>query len=66
MTAKLIVILLFIFSLAGAILEGLWLGAPAALIQFNGMLLLLSALGVGVLSIIGGSRPTNVPHSEGS
>ncbi len=66
MTTKLILILLFIFSLAGAILEGVWTGAPAALVQFNGLLLLLSAIGIGLMAIIGGSRPTNVPHSEGS
>lgn len=66
MTAKLILILIFVFSLAGAILEGLWAGAPAALVQFNGFLLLLSAIGVGTVAIIGGSAPTSAPHSEGS
>jgi len=66
MTAKLILTLLFICSLAGAILEGVWAGAPAALVQFNGLLLLLSAIGIGLMVIIGGSTPTSVPHSEGS
>lgn len=66
MTAKLILVTIFLFSLAGAVLEGLWAGAPAALVQFNGFLLLLSAIGIGAVAIIGGSTPTSAPHSEGS
>lgn len=66
MTAKLIFVVLFAFSLCGAILEGLWPAAPTALVQFNGILLLLSAIGIGLIAIIGGSAPTSAPHSEGS
>ena len=66
MTAKLILVVLFVLSFAGALIEGLWPSAPPVLVQFNGMLLLLSAIGVGIVSVTGGSGPTNAPHSEGS
>jgi hypothetical protein len=66
MTAKLILVVLFMLSLAGALVEGLWTAAPPVLVQFNGMLLLLSAIGIGILSVTGGSGPTSAPHSEGS
>ncbi len=35
---------LFLVSLAGALLEGLWASIPPGLVQFNGLLLLVSAL----------------------
>lgn len=35
---------LFVLSLAGALLEGLWSSIPASWVQFNGLLLLMSAL----------------------
>jgi hypothetical protein len=42
--APLILAGLFLASLAGALLEGLWTSIPASLVQFNGLLLILSAL----------------------
>jgi hypothetical protein len=66
MGLKIILLVLFILSLAGATLEGIWAGAPPVLVQFNGLLLLLSALAIGALAIIGGSKPTSAPHSKGS
>lgn len=35
---------LFLLSLSGALLEGLWTAIPAPLVQFNGLVLILSAL----------------------
>jgi len=57
---------LFLISLCGAAAEGLWTGAPTALVQFNGLILLLSALAIGTLALIGGSAPTSVQRSKGS
>lgn len=41
--------LLFTLALAGAMVEGLWRGIPAFLVQVNGLLLLLSALFLATL-----------------
>jgi hypothetical protein len=35
---------LFLVSLAGALVEGLWASIPSSWVQFNGLLLLVSAL----------------------
>lgn len=35
---------LFLVSLAGALLEGLWTSIPTSWVQFNGLLLIVSAL----------------------
>ena len=35
---------LFLLTLAGALLEGLWASIPPSWVQFNGLLLLVSAL----------------------
>ena len=35
---------LFLLALAGALLEGLWTSMPQSWVQFNGLLLLVSAL----------------------
>lgn len=47
---------LFLLSLTGALLEGLWTTIPAGVVQFNGLLLLMSAL---VLLTNGATRVTS-------
>lgn len=42
--APLFITVLFLVSLAGALLEGLWTSVPPIVVQFNGLLLLASAL----------------------
>ncbi len=41
-----VLILFFTVALSGAILEGLWAAMPASWVQFNGLVLILSALGI--------------------
>jgi hypothetical protein len=52
---------LFLFSLAGALAEGLWASIPQTWVQFNGLILLLSALALlanGALTATRRLRPT--------
>ncbi len=42
--APLLFTALFLLSLAGALVEGLWSSIPPGWVQFNGLLLLVSAL----------------------
>lgn len=44
MTSRIALATLFLVSLAGALVEGLWSGVPTVLVQFNGLVLLVSAL----------------------
>ncbi len=46
MTRMVVLILFFALALAGAALEGLWSAMPPAWIQFNGLVLIVSALGI--------------------
>lgn len=51
--------LLFLLALAGAVLEGTWGAMPPVLVQFNGLLVLLSALvllGLGASGLIQRTR----------
>ena len=44
MTMKIAIALLLLITLSGAVLEGLWGAIPPIFVQFNGLVLLLSAL----------------------
>ena len=55
MTMKVAIALLLLISLTSAVLEGLWGAIPPVFVQFNGLVLLLSALvllGVGASGIL--------------
>lgn len=41
--------LLFVLSITGAAAESFWTGIPAVIVQFNGLVLLLSALTLATL-----------------
>jgi hypothetical protein len=52
---------LFLLSLAGALIEGLWASIPQTWVQFNGLVLLVSALALlanGALTATRRLRPT--------
>lgn len=52
MTMRIAIALLLLITLTGAVLEGLWSAIPPIFVQFNGLVLLLSAL---VLLTVGAS-----------
>jgi hypothetical protein len=56
-----VLILFFTLALAGAALEGLWTAMPPSWVQFNGLVLILSALGIltGLLRNGRTTRPIN-------
>lgn len=74
MKAIIVPLALTIVALAGALAEGLWPGIPAALIQLNGILLILSVIAIGFLAVRPTLRrrfsdaagPTSAPRSAGS
>ena len=60
--APLLFTALFLLALAGALLEGLWAAIPPGWVQFNGLLLLVSALALlanGALTATRRFRQTN-------
>jgi hypothetical protein len=53
---------LFLLSLAGALLEGLWTSIPASWVQFNGLLLLMSALALLANGALTATRRLGQPN----
>ena len=60
MTRMVLLILFFTLALAGATLEGLWAAMPPSWVQFNGLVLILSALGILAGLLRAGRTPPRI------